>query len=900
MQDPIIKILIGNDTFLLGKDIIDLDFQIGEGKKQNNISFTIHDRDGFYADKYISTSYAQGGIDLPIDFLEDPTEAKDTNSASSATEIDSGGNGTVSRGGVFTPRIRAFLDTIASKETAPGTALSIDGYRSVSGSTTLFNESEMVAGGFPRSQGNKNIGRYQFVVVDYNHARTKYPSINNYSPQNQDLLAYFKLQHRNVLPYLLRDDLDNAIDKASYEWASFPGIGKPQGQFNQVQSGTTIASLKSYYETRLSYYRSLEAETDIQASTPKDTTNNQYEGKEYKTIKTLNNSTTASFYGYNDGFAGRKTANGETFNPELLTAAHESLPFGTLVKVTWLTNSKSVVVRINDRGAFVRLGRQIDLSYGAAKALSSPLNDAIATGLLNVKLEIVELRTPADTNLKESAKKQIAENLEKIKKNQKELPTPEISAKGTQITLEVSIDRTAIAVFSFLHTGTKHNAIIGDVTSFTGQSVNWVLNRRVKNTRYTGVTLKGLASNITRQYGLELDMSEEGDTIENVSQVSQTDWQFLEKMTSIQGFGMRTVGKVLQIYKITVNAKKLNYTIRVGENVKSLTVIDQAQTDATGSSQKIEHYGGRMTTVVDADSGSLLKIDTDNKRNAGDNQRTFTTGVDVPQPQIQKQYTNPRPEGASVKEFQIQIELYTTQQDLENLTPDTALYIENTLPFIVGKSWFIESVKHNFSEGVFTSQISAYIPVAPKAIASDSGEQNSVTFDNSQSVISQGVGKLPAYKILSYRSGRTTKEITSLQQSYEHWRGTGGYTAYKQLSGFNSPVSYMKGRPNQLVYDFILQQNGSQSCPVPSPVSGRVVATGGSNGMVKIETPDGGEVRLLHMSNIRVKNGQNVVRGTILGTQASVGGTSTGTHLHIEANQFILETYVQSLISGNW
>ncbi|XAI95768.1 valine-glycine repeat protein G1 [Dolichospermum phage Dfl-JY23] len=899
MQDPIIKVLIGDDVFVLGENLLDVSFQIGEGKKQNNINFTIFDKDGYYADKYISTSYSQGGIDLPISFLENPDEAKDTNSASSATQIDSGGNGTISKGGVFTPKIRAFLDTIASKESAPGEELSIEGYRSISGLTTLFNESELVSGGFPRSQGNKNIGRYQFVVRDYNHARSKYPSIDDYSPQNQDLLAYFKLQFRGVLPYLLRDDLDNAIDKASYEWASFPGIGKPNGQFNQVQPGTTFASLKSYYETRLSYYKSLEAGTDLQASASKDTTNNQYDGKEYKTIKTLNNSTVASFYGFNDGFAGKPTANGERFDPERLTAAHESLPFGTLVKVTWATNNKSVVVRINDRGAFVRLGRQIDLSYGAAKALSSPGNDAVAAGLLTVKLEIVELSTPTTQNLKESVKKQVAENLEKIKKNQKELPTAEVSAKGTQITLEVSIDRTAIAVFSFLHTGTKHTAILGDSTTFTGQSVNWILNRRVKNTRYTGVTLKGLAATITRQYGLDLDMTDEGEMIENISQVGLTDWQFLEKMTAIQGFGMRTVGKVLQVYKITVNAKKLNYTIRVGENVKSLQVIDQAQTDATGSSQKIEHYGGRMTTIVDADSGSIIKIDTDNKRNAGNSDRTYTTGVDIPQAQIQKQYTNPRPEGASVKEFQIALELYTTQSDLENLTPDTALYIENTLPFIVGKAWFIESVRHSFNEGSFTTQISAYIPVAPKATVADSGETESVVFDNSQAT-SQGVGKLPTYKILSYRSGRTTKEITSLQQSYEHWRGTGGYTAYKTLSGFSSPVSHMKGRPNQLVYDFILQQNGNQSCPVPSPVSGEVVATGGSNGMVKIKLPDNSEVRLLHMSNIRVKTGQNVIRGTILGTQASVGGTSTGTHLHIEANQFILESYVQSLVTGNW
>ncbi|AND75502.1 lysozyme [Nostoc phage N1] len=897
MQDPIIKIIIGNDSFILGSELLSLSFSLGEGKKQNSCQFSIHDRDGFWANKFISSSYAQGGIDLPVDFLSDPNDPPNSETPSSATSIDSGGNGAVSRGGVFNAKVLAFLDTIASKEAAPGASLSLDGYRSVSGETTLFSENYLAQSGFPQFT-NKNIGRYQFTIVDYNHAKKSDSTINNFSPRNQDKIAYFKLGYRGVLPYLLRDDIDNAIDRASREWASFPGIGKPQGQFNQVQPGTTIASLKAYYETRLAYYRSLETQSDVQASKPKDTSNNQYSGSDYKVVKVLSNSTQASFYGLGDGFNGKKTANGEIFNANGISAAHESLPFGSLVRVTWLNNNNSVVVRINDRGNFVRLGRQIDLSYGAALALSTPGNDAIATGVLNVKLELVELTTPANTNIKENAKQRVAENLEKIKKANKEGATAEISAKGTQVTLEVSIDRTAIAVFSYLHTGTKHNAI-ADITSFTGQSVSWVLNRRVKNTRFTGITLKGLAQNISRQYGLELDMSEEGEMIENVSQVAQTDWQFLEKMTAIQGFGMRTVGKVLQIYKKTVDAKKLNYTITVGENVLSLQISDQAQTDAVGSSQKIQHYGGKMTTIVDVDSGNLVKNGVDNKRDAGNASKTYTTGVSIPEPQLQKQYSNPRPESASVKEFQMALELYTTQSDLENLTPDTALYIENTLPFITDKSWFIESVTHNFEEGVFRTSVSAYIPVAPKATVADSGEQNSVALDNSQ-ILQNGVGSLPQYKVLSWRSGRIAKYITSLQQSYEHWAGTGGYTGYRTQSGYTSPISYLKRDPKKLVYDFILSLNGSQSCPVPSPAAGKIIQAGGSNGDVVIQLPNGETVRLLHMSNIRVKSGQNVVRGTILGTQASVGGTSTGTHLHVEANQFIMENYVTSLVSGNW
>jgi rare lipoprotein A len=95
----------------------------------------------------------------------------------------------------------------------------------------------------------------------------------------------------------------------------------------------------------------------------------------------------ASFY--SDEFHGRKTANGETFNTDKLTAAHPSLPFGTWVKVTNLRNGKDVIVRINDRGPFVK-GRIIDLSISAAKELG-----IIKSGTVQVKLEAVQSKPTA-------------------------------------------------------------------------------------------------------------------------------------------------------------------------------------------------------------------------------------------------------------------------------------------------------------------------------------------------------------------------------------------------------------------------------------------------------------------------------------------------------------------------
>ncbi|MBE9117852.1 septal ring lytic transglycosylase RlpA family protein [Lusitaniella coriacea LEGE 07157] len=90
----------------------------------------------------------------------------------------------------------------------------------------------------------------------------------------------------------------------------------------------------------------------------------------------------ASWYG--PGFHGRRSASGERFNQNAMTAAHRTLPFGTFVRVTNKNNGRSVVVRINDRGPFIR-GRIIDLSVGAAKEI-----DMYSSGVAPVQVEVLE------------------------------------------------------------------------------------------------------------------------------------------------------------------------------------------------------------------------------------------------------------------------------------------------------------------------------------------------------------------------------------------------------------------------------------------------------------------------------------------------------------------------------
>lgn len=97
----------------------------------------------------------------------------------------------------------------------------------------------------------------------------------------------------------------------------------------------------------------------------------------------------ASWYG--PGFNGRRTANGEIYDQYALTAAHRTLPHGTWVEVTNLTNDRTVRVRINDRGPYVD-DRVIDLSYTAAQRI-----DMLRSGIAPVRVEVVAADLVPDT-----------------------------------------------------------------------------------------------------------------------------------------------------------------------------------------------------------------------------------------------------------------------------------------------------------------------------------------------------------------------------------------------------------------------------------------------------------------------------------------------------------------------
>ncbi|TMQ72359.1 MAG: septal ring lytic transglycosylase RlpA family protein [Candidatus Eisenbacteria bacterium] len=95
----------------------------------------------------------------------------------------------------------------------------------------------------------------------------------------------------------------------------------------------------------------------------------------------------ASYYG--QGFDSLKTASGERFDIRRMTAAHRTLPFGTRLRVTNLRNGLTAIVRVNDRGPFVK-GRVVDVSYAAARRLRM-----IDHGVERVRLEVLPKTAPS-------------------------------------------------------------------------------------------------------------------------------------------------------------------------------------------------------------------------------------------------------------------------------------------------------------------------------------------------------------------------------------------------------------------------------------------------------------------------------------------------------------------------
>ena len=202
------------------------------------------------------------------------------------------------------------------------------------------------------------------------------------------IIWFFNGGHQERAEAVLNEEADYLGELAStdpdakyytfhYTWQSQKYRGTivasdEQSLVTEINENSSTGDVDSYKWTRIS--------KKVKDKTTAETKSGKAVGA---VIKQANYQTGSASY-YADKYHGRLTANEEVFDMYAYTAAHRTLPFGTILKVTHLGNKRSIKVRINDRGPFIK-GRIIDLSLAGAKKL-----DMLTTGVADVQLDILE------------------------------------------------------------------------------------------------------------------------------------------------------------------------------------------------------------------------------------------------------------------------------------------------------------------------------------------------------------------------------------------------------------------------------------------------------------------------------------------------------------------------------
>ena len=185
---------------------------------------------------------------------------------------------------------------------------------------------------------------------------------------------------------------------------------------------------------------------------------------------------------YSNGLHGRKMSNGERYDCNAFTCAHRTLPFGTRLKITNPRNGKSVIVRVTDRGPFVR-GRVVDLSYAAARELGT-----LASGVAYVKVELEEdkpkeIERKVDTHLNNRKSLQQAKvEKENITETRKQVQTSMPANQQANKTKSQATARTTPATTNRQQSAQQNKSTTQSTTSKNNSSSSWTnFFKRVKD-----------------------------------------------------------------------------------------------------------------------------------------------------------------------------------------------------------------------------------------------------------------------------------------------------------------------------------------------------------------------------------------------------------------------------------
>nr|WP_322713896.1 M23 family metallopeptidase [Nostoc sp. ChiSLP03a] len=418
----------------------------------------------------------------------------------------------------------------------------------------------------------------------------------------------------------------------------------------------------------------------------------------------------------------------------------------------------------------------------------------------------------------------------------------------------------AIAAYSFIHTGLKFSLFEPDALEFTGTAATVVLIQIVRNTVYTNLTFKKIAQKITSNYGMKLEMPEDGPLYTRFPQRGITDYEALLIEARRIGYRVHCVGPTLYIGpRKGLKADQNVFVCEYGTNMGgTFTVSHQAQTSSSGGARSSKP--GETTSVgerkfeVDPDTGAIVQKKKENVVGTGGDSLPSTTGAISPIPA-------PTTTGATdtadsqrvsdenrIKGIIAQTEFPTTPEVL-TLDPDTLFQTKGVSKFL-DRMWVIDTITHTYSGGSFVSRATCYSPLKNKSASSDIPSVKSIE----NPVISNGANSgsnnyiIPAHGTFTSPYGmRTLNGVTKLHKGID--------------------IANSAGTPIQAAADGTISSAGN--------------ANDGYGNKVIIDHANNEQTVYAHTSKILVSNGQQVKQGQVIALMGNTGH-SFGNHLHFE------------------
>jgi murein DD-endopeptidase MepM/ murein hydrolase activator NlpD/muramidase (phage lysozyme) len=471
-----------------------------------------------------------------------------------------------------------------------------------------------------------------------------------------------------------------------------------------------------------------------------------------------------------------------------------------------------------------------------------------------------------------------------------EAPPTETGEKGQEITITFGFDQTSAVEFTFIHTATRHQMHL-NATEFEGTCVRWALTRRIKNATYSNITLKTLAEQVGRSYGLTVECPENGPTFTHLDQTGITDYALLRRECARIGWRLLDRDGKLIIEPRTVGEEA--FLLEYGMNIASFSCEDRAQTDAANGRATATNTG-ETKAIVDTGTGEIKQLRPENKGAIGSivsplaaltvNEavpglaNTATVAADgkvkvntppAPAPQsttgsatapvqgtiaddsevTQEDAAAGSDNAKRVKGFPAKVTAFTSAEMLQ-VTPDTPVRTEGFLADFLNRVWVVDTIEHAW-KGSLKTAIALYTPMKPKF-----------------NIAAGSAGAAPAAtSTIAPPKGKMTNPHP----------GAGRGTPF-------DPSGAIRGRPHMGI-DLAKDSNPA---PMLAGFAGIVSRAGdlgdGYGGSVEIQGEGdwaGYDIFYGHLSSVSVSKGQKVTAGQTIGVEGNTGA-SGGLHLHFE------------------